>query len=353
MILAGLIYLNRLIHRLYSYRIAIDALYLFSTIAETKTLMTPDSGGLSRRRLLMYGSKFLAGAVVAGASTRLLAEQLSQLDLASAGSIRPMLEGPLKTAAARALKLDLRTFARGADAVAESIIDGSLHSDVFIPITPGPMLTVLHTGKAETAHPIASTEMVLVYSPKSRFASQFEAAAQGKANWWEILQEPGLSFAHGNPAGDPGGRNSIFTMMLAAKKYNQPDLVKKIFGPTLTSPPTISGDNNQTRLQSGELDAATSYKIGPHWIHLPYIDLPADINLSGEKVHAEHPDVSLSIGNKTFYPEPLVYYAAVLKGAANPQAALAFTKWLLGHEAQAIFHSYKYGSPRSAPMLHA
>jgi molybdate/tungstate transport system substrate-binding protein len=264
-----------------------------------------------------------------------------------------MLEGPLKTAAAQALTLDLHTHAKGADAVAQSIVDGSLHADVFIPVTPGPMLTVMRAGKAETAYPVGTTEMVLVYSPKGRFASQFEAAAKGNAKWWEILQQPGLRFAHGNPAGDPGGRNAIFTMMLAAKKYKQPDLVKKLFGSTFTPPPQTSGPSHQQRLQDGDLDAATSYKIGPQWMHLPYIDLPSDINLSGQHVHAEHPDIRLSIGDKTYYPEPLVYYAAVLKGAANPQGAIAFTKWLQGHEAQAIFDHYKYGPPRSAPTLHA
>lgn len=262
-----------------------------------------------------------------------------------------MLEGPLKTAVAKTLKLDLRIHAKGADAVAQSIVDGSLRADVFIPVTPGPMRTVMQAGKAENAYPVGTTEMVLVYSPKSRFASQFEAAAKGNAKWWEILQQPGLRFAHGNPAGDPGGRNAIFTMMLAAKKYGQPDLVKKLFGTTFTPPP--SGSNNQHRLQSGDLDAATSYKIATPWAHLPSIDLPAEINLSGQNVHAEHPDVSLTLGGKTFYPEPLVYYAAAIKGAANPKGAIAFTQWLQGHEAQAIFRHYKYGSPRSAPTLHA
>lgn len=295
----------------------------------------------------------MAAAIAAGIATPLLGQELVTLDVASAGSIRPMLEGPFKSSAARALMLDLHTHAKGADAVAEAIVDESLRADVFIPVTAGPMLTVMRAGKAEIAYPVASTEMVLVYSPKSRFASQFEAAAKGKANWWEILQKPGLRFAHGNPAGDPGGRNAIFTMMLAAKKYNQPDLVKKLFGSTFTPPPASPGGNNQQRLQNGDLDAATSYKIGPDWIHLPYIELPSDVNLSGQHVHAEHPDISLSIGDKTYYPEPLVYYAAVLKGAANSHGAIAFTKWLQGREAQAIFRRYKYGSPRSVPTLHA
>jgi molybdate/tungstate transport system substrate-binding protein len=309
--------------------------------------------GLSRRELLIRGSSLVAGAIAAGTPARLLAEELTVLDVASAGSIRPILEGPIKASIATALKLDLHSHAQGADAVAQSIVDGSLRADVFIPITPGPMYTVMRAGKADVAQPIARTEMVLVYSPKSRFASQFDAAAKGQANWWEILQEPGLRFVRGNPAGDPGGRSIIFTMMLASKKYKQPNLVEKVLGPTLNPEQILTGGNNQARLQSGELDASSSYKIGSGESHLPYITLPSDINLSGQNVHEEHPDVSLSLNGKTFYPEPLVYYAAILKNAANPKGAAAFTAWLKGDEAQALFRQSQYDPPGSATALHA
>jgi molybdate/tungstate transport system substrate-binding protein len=263
-----------------------------------------------------------------------------------------MLEGPLKTSAAETLKFNLRTHAQGADAVAHSLVDGTLKADVFIPITAGPLLTVMRSGKAEVAHPIASTEMVIVYSPKSRFAAEFDAASKGKANWWEILQKPGLRFARSNPAGDPGGRNIIFTMMLAARKYKQANLVEKVLGPMLNPEQLLTDGNNQARLQSGELDASGSYKVGPEWVNLPYITLPQDINLSGQNVHAEHPDVSLSIDGKTYYPEPLVYYAAVLKNAANPAGAAAFLEWLQSDDTQALFRRYQFDPPGNASVLH-
>jgi molybdate/tungstate transport system substrate-binding protein len=180
--------------------------------------MTQHRALLNRRHFLKSGGFLVGGGVTAGSFGHLLAEQLDVLEVASAGSMRAMLDGPLKVSAAQSLKLDLHSHAQGADAVARSLAEGSLHADVFIPITAGPMRTVMQVGKADVAYPIARTEMVLVYSPKSRFASRFEAAAAGKANWWETLQEPGLRFARGNPAGDPGGRNAFFLMMLAAKK---------------------------------------------------------------------------------------------------------------------------------------
>lgn len=315
--------------------------------------MGAERRNFNRRTLLINSSSLIAGAVVAGASSRLLAETSRVLDVASAGSIRPMMDGPLKDLAARSLSLDLHSHAQGADLVAQSIVDGSLHADVFISITKGPMLTVMRSGKAEVAQPIARTEMVIMYSPKSRFAPRLDAASEGKANWWEILQEPGFRFARGNPAGDPGARSIIFTMMLAAKKYKQSNFVDKVLGSPLNPEQVFSGGNNQARLQSGELDAIPAYKIAPASAKLPYIVLPEDINLSDQNVQAEHPDVSLSIEGKTYRPEPLVFYAAVLRGAANPNGAAAFSDWLRGNDAQAIFRQYQYGPPGDASALHA
>src|ERR1700679_1855497 len=109
----------------------------------------------------------------------------------------------------------------------------------------------------------------------------------------------------------------------------------------------------QARLQSGELDAASAYKIHPGPFNLPYIALPKEINLSGQNVHADHPDVSLTIGNKTYFPEPLVFYAAVLKEASNPKGASAFTEWLRGSEARVLMSRYGYDAPGDAASLHA
>jgi molybdate/tungstate transport system substrate-binding protein len=214
------------------------------------------------------------------------------------------------------------------------------------------MLTVLRSGKASSAVPIAQTEMVIAYSPKSRFAPQWEAAAKGKADCWKILQEPGLRFGRTDPVTDPQGRNIIFTVMLAAKVHNQPDLVERILGQTINERQIFQEQTVEARLQSGELDAASAYKIQPGPFNLPYLTLPKEINLSAPNVHADHPDVTLSLGGKTYTPEPLIYYAAALKDAPNPAGAAAFVKWLTGDQGQAIFRRFFYDPPGDVATLH-
>jgi molybdate/tungstate transport system substrate-binding protein len=315
--------------------------------------MENNKKGLTRRTLLVHGGKFALGSAVLRISPNLLAADLAIVDVAYAGSMSSMMEGPLKASVATTLNMEMHGRAQGSSALAQLIVSGSIRTDVFIPITPGPMLVVLRAGKAETAQPIARTEMVIAYSPKSRFAPKFEAAGKGKEDWWKILQEPGLRFGRTDPVTDPQGRNIVFTMMLAAKTHKQPDLVDKVLGPTMNEKQIFSEPTVQARLQSGELDAASAYKIQPGPFNLPYIALDKEINLSGQNVRTDHPDVSLKVGDKTYYPEPLIYYAALIKDAPNPKGAAAFVEWLQGNEAQAILKRYYYDPPGEASVLRA
>jgi molybdate/tungstate transport system substrate-binding protein len=308
---------------------------------------------VTRRDLLIRGSWLTLGTAVAGLPSQLMAAGTSVLDVAYAGSMASMMEGPIKALAAQSLGLELHGRAQGSSALAQLIVGGSIQPDIFIPVTPGPAVTVLRAGKAESALPIADTEMVIAYSPKSRFATRFEAAARNKDEWWRILLEPGLRFGRTDPVTDPQGRNIIFTMMLAAKVYKQADLVERVLGKTINQQQIFTEPTVMARLQSGALDASSAYKIQPGSLKLPYITLPKEINLSGQNVHADHADVMLVVGGKTYSPEPLIYYAAVLKDSPNAKGAAAFLEWLKSDEAQAIFHRYNYDPPGGASTLHA
>lgn len=314
---------------------------------------------LTRRCFLARGAQAALGSALVGLPARSWTADATVLDVAYAGSMGSIMEGPLKAAVAKSLKLNFHGRAQGSSALAQLIAGGSIRPDVFVPITSGPVQTVFRAGKAESAQAIAHTEMVIAYSPKSRFAARFDAVAQaaregkpGKDSWWEILQEPGLRFGRTDPVGDPQGRNIIFTMMLAARLYQQADLVARVLGAYINDKQIFSEPSLQARLQSGELDAASAYKIQPGPLNLPYILLPQDINLSGENLRKQHPNVALTVGGKTFTPEPLIYYAAVLKEAPNSKGAAAFAGWLKGEEAQAIFRRYNYDPPGAASALH-
>ena len=300
------------------------------------------------RRLMLPGS-----AALLLAPRRASAQTLVPLDVAYAGSMGSMMEGPIKAGATQTLGIAVHGRAQGSDALANLIVGGSITPDVFVPVTPGPMMTVLKAGKASLAVPVARTEMVIAYSPKSKYAQAFaDARKAGAMPWWQILSQSDVRFGRTDPATDPQGRNIIFTMQLAQTYYKQPGLAAKILGDSINPAQIFSEPTVEARLQSGELDAASAYKIQPGPFDLPYVSLPPEVNLGNESMHALYAQTSLELGAKTYHPQSLVYYAAVLDGAAQKEKAAAFVAWL-GDGAQPIFKKFFYDPPTGAAALHA
>jgi molybdate/tungstate transport system substrate-binding protein len=217
------------------------------------------------------------------------------------------------------------------------------------------MNTVLRAAKASVGVPIARTEMVIAYAAKGQYAQQFADAVAGKPGatpWWQILQQPGLRFGRTDPVADPQGRNIIFTLQLAETYYRQPGLAQKILGGTINTAQIFSEPTVQARLQSGELDAASAYRVQPGPFNIPYVSLPDEINLGDQEMSDRYAQTSLQVGDKTYKPEPLVYYAAALTGSAHPDQAAAFVDWL-AKGAQPIFRKYFYDAHEGASPLRA
>ena len=301
------------------------------------------------RRGWIAASLGLLGAAFA---SNVRAQGLTPLDVAYAGSMGSMMEGPVKAAVAATLGIEMHGRAQGSDALAQLIVGGSIPVDVFVPVTPGPMMTVLEAGKANHAVPIARTEMVIAYSPKSSFANAFARAGKpGAMPWYEILQQPGVRFGRTDPATDPQGRNVIFTMQLAQAYYHQPGLAQKILGEMINAAQIFAEPTVEARLQSGELDAASAYRIQPGPFGLPFVTLPDEINLGNASMHAAYQRASLELNGKIYHPQALVYYAATIAAAAHAEKAAAFVQWLSGWQAQAILRKYAYDPPIGATAL--
>lgn len=273
------------------------------------------------------------------------------LNVAYAGSMTSVMEGPVKQAVEGQLSISFKGRAQGASGLAQLIVSNSIRPDVFISVTPGPMETVLKAGMARSAVAIAHTEMVIAYDPKSSFASKFQAIGKpGAESWWQILETPGLRFGRTDPVTDPQGRNIIFVMQLAARLYKQPDLVHRVLGPDINPEQIFTEPSVEARLQSGQLDAASAYKTQPTAFHIPFVELPKEVNLGGAAV--DYTGIGLTLNGKSYHPEPLLFYAAVLATAEHPAEAAKFGEWLRSSAAQQIFQRFGYDPPGDAAELH-
>ena len=182
----------------------------------------------------------------------------------------------------------------------------------------------------------AATSMVIAYNPKSKYASEFKAYADGSKPlstlFSSLLQTPGLKLGRTDPNTDPQGRDFIYMLELAQKYYNLPsDTVSKILGTTdfgTSSSSQIYAESSlDSTLQSGQLDASSAFITQAKELGLDYIPLPAAINLGDAALASTYKTASVTIktGTKTGSPQDI---DITIIGTPTP-AAEAFVAYTL------------------------
>jgi len=184
----------------------------------------------------------------------------------------------------------------------------------------------------------AGTSMVVAYNPKSKYASQFKAIADGSeplSKLFTLMQTSGFKLGRTDPNTDPQGRDFVEMLELAQSFYHLPsDTVTKILGGPAASPtsPQIFAESSlDSTLQSGQLDASSAFITQAIELHLPYIALPAEINLGDFNDAAQYAKARVTITSKgkssTKKGGPQVIDITII-GKPTP-AAIAFVKYTL------------------------
>jgi molybdate/tungstate transport system substrate-binding protein len=323
---------------------------------------------ISRRNFSMSFNRFglakvlgLTSALVLGNLMATTAADAATLNVTYAGSMGVVMEKALGPAFAKANDVAYQGQGRGAYAMAHLIMSKQVPADVFVSITPGPMDLLQKAGLVETAVPVASTSMVIAYNPKGKYGEAFKAAAAGTAGaepWWKILETPEFKFGRTDPIGDPQGQNIIFTMLLAEKYYKQPKLEQTALGDVLNHDQVFMEGNMLARLEAGQIDASSGYKSAVLSAHMPFVELPDEINLSNpNEADAWYNTVSFKATGtdgkeQTLTPQPLVFYAAVLKNAPDPDAAKKFIAFMQSADGQKLFADNGYDKPKGNDLYH-
>ncbi|MFC4761955.1 extracellular solute-binding protein [Dyella koreensis] len=276
-----------------------------------------------------------------------LAADAPVLRVAYAGSMGVVMDQSLGPDFATSHHASYEGIGQGSFALARLLAAKQMQADVFVAITPSPMKVVQQAGLVEHAVPVASTRMVVIYSPGSRFAADFAAAARGEKNWYDVLRKPGLRLGRTDPAVDPQGANALLTLQLAARYYHQPELLQQVAG-ELQNPSQIFAEPSlMSRLEAGQIDAAIGYASAAHSHHLPTIDLPNEINLAQPAMQAAwYAKANLKLPDgKVLTAQPLVFYAAVLSNAKQPELGKDFISLLQSAEGQVMLRERGYDPP--------
>jgi molybdate/tungstate transport system substrate-binding protein len=184
----------------------------------------------------------------------------------------------------------------------------------------------------------AGTSIVLAYNPKSKYAADFKAVANGSKNVCSLfsstLQTSGFKLGRTDPNIDPQGRDFIMMVELAQAYCHLPsDTAAKILGTsdfgTASSSQIYAESSLDSTLQSGQLDAASAFITQAVELKLPYIKLPDQINLGSAAEKAAYAKATVKVKNgKTYKGSPQVIDITTV-GAKPSAAAIAFVKYTL------------------------
>jgi molybdate/tungstate transport system substrate-binding protein len=287
------------------------------------------AAGAARRLACLAVPVLLAACADASASR--------SVSVLYAGSLATVMEDGLGPAFARASGYGYRGEAHGSLGAARLIRDRLRSPDVFISADPKVNESVLMgggNGDLVTWYvSLASSQLVLAYSPKSRFAADFAAASAGEMPWYEVLEKPGVRFGRGDPAIDPKGYRTLFLFELAGRHYGRPEIPRLLGGPR--NPAQVLPEVSLlARVESGQFDAGIFYKHEIAALELPFVGFPPEIHLGDPRFADLYAQAGYTIpGGGRVRGAPILFTVTIPRTARNPAGAEAFVRFLLSsHE---------------------
>jgi molybdate/tungstate transport system substrate-binding protein len=229
--------------------------------------------------------------------------------------------------------------------LANDITGGELSPDVFQSVG-GDNIKLIEPKFTSWYVQYAGTSIVLAYNPKSKYAADFKAVADGSKNvctlFSSTLQSPGFKLGRTDPNIDPQGRDFIMMVMLAQSYCHLPsDTAAKIlstsdFG-TASSPQIYAEASLDSTLQSGQLDASSAFITQAVELKLPYVKLPDQINLGSAAEKAAYAKATVTVKNgKTYKGSPQVIDITTV-GSKASAGAIAFVKYTLSPAGLALY----------------
>ncbi len=232
---------------------------------------------------------------------------------------------------------------KGSTALANEIKGHLREPDIFISADPAVNQTLMGTANGNFVSWYLSflgTQMVIGFNPNSRFAADLTAARNGQKNWYDVLREPGFRLGRTDPALDPKGYRTILLFQLAERYYQVPGLAQQILGAGNNPAQIFPEEDLIARLGAGQLDAGVFYLNEVKDQRLPYIALPAAINLGDPSQAAAYAAASYTTAQgQVIHGAPIEYSITIPSTSKNQAGAVAFVKYLLSPAGQAILRA--------------
>ncbi len=266
-------------------------------------------------------------------------------NVAYAGSLQLLDDKTVGPAFQRATGFSYEGRGGGAFGISQEILAGEITPNVFESVGAGPIEPLMPKFTSWYVQ-FASSPIVVAYNPKSRFASQLAAIAEGQkpiADLFSLMAQPGFLLGRTNPQTDPQGQAFYEMVELAQAEYHLPaGTVTRVLGP-LDNPSEVFAETAlESRLQSGQLDAASAFLSQAIQLHLPYITLPSALNFGDPALASQYATASLNLGKGNIvHGVPLVLDITTI-GSTDAQAADSFVAYVLSKAGRAALQAGGY-----------
>jgi len=211
----------------------------------------------------------------------------------------------------------------------------------------------------------ATNQLVLAYTPKSKYASELNAN-----NWYQIISRPDVRIGLADPRMDAVGYRSLMAAKLAESYYGTNNILQDSLGKHFTIPITSFQDNGTSTisvpelleptdehmvlrgahmellslLESNDVDYTFDYKSVVIQDNLSYLELPPELNFSDTNFADNYQKVVVKIDfqrfksvNPVFEGVPIGYGISIANNSQHQAAAIKFIQFILGPEGQSIF----------------
>lgn len=261
------------------------------------------------------------------------AQRLSTVRVALPGTIEPVILSYIGPAFTATTGYRLELTRAPSIALVNRIISGELKPDVYISSDANQMKLLFGPDENQRVRwytTILRSRTALLYSPRSRFADDFEAARTGRLAWYELLLRPGLVLKRPDPTVDSGGYRAIFVFELAEKHYGIPGLKQRIIGRDNDESQYFDRTKDYPLLRNGRIDATVQFVTNALVGGVPYINLPEEVDQSDPALAAWYATVSYTNPRgQTFQGAPAFYGVTILTAAENTAGAEAFVRFFL------------------------
>jgi molybdate/tungstate transport system substrate-binding protein len=242
---------------------------------------------------------------------------------------------------------------RGSVQIANMIIDGQRKPDVFVSAGTIPIMKLMNNnnnnaGDNQQRQPpaqwlvkFATAQMVIAYSPTSKFHLDLDKVKNGQIPWYQVLSQSGFKFGRTDPELDPKGYYMVIAAKLANIYYNDQNIKQRILGQDRNPKQVFPEETLTTSLETGQLDAIAAYKHEAIAKGLSYITLPSQINLGSQAFSDFYKKASYtSSTGKIVYGEPVFFSVTIPQATVNNLAgAVSFVTYLLSSDGQHILQS--------------